>query len=284
MRIGMLPVDIHQEDPFELADYCEKHGFRATGYPHRAPYTSKDTAMLAKYRKAFEEKDIIIGEVGAWRNPFASDPVKAKENIDYIIDRLVMSDEMGARCTAMMVGNLCEGSGKVELDNMGDELYDRCVEMTRYILDMAKPKETKLGFEIFPFNFLDSTDMYIKLLKDIDRPQVTVHLDAINLINSPRLYLNSGSVMRDAVKRLAPFSIASLHFKDLILRPDQPNTVLEERPVGRGGLDLGALLKAVDEFLPEDTPVLMEHFPEPVYDEVLPYVLDLAKNVGVTRF
>jgi sugar phosphate isomerase/epimerase len=281
MRIGAILDQTYFEDPYELAYYYCSHGFRAADYPHAAPYTSKNTEELQRIRAAFEKYDVVIGEMSAWRNPFDPDPVKAKESVDYIIDRLVMADEVNAICAAEMVGNLCPDTGNVGAANFSDDFYARSVDMTRHIIDTAAPKRAKLGFEVFPFNFLDSTDMYIKYIKDVDRPQITAHLDAINLINCPRLYCNNAAVMRDAVKRLAPFGVGAMHLKDLVMHQHQPNTWLEEVPLGQGGLDIPALLKAIDEFLPKDTAVLMEHLPDHQYNEVLPVVKQMGKSVGI---
>jgi sugar phosphate isomerase/epimerase len=283
MRLGANLLQARFDDPEQLAEHYRAHGFRAAYFPEYVACTSKDTGELAKIREAFEKRDIVIGELGAWGNPFHPDPETAMENVAYIIDRLAMADEVGARCAAQMVGNRLAGK-PVGLgpENMSDEFYELSVDMTRHIVDQVKPRRAKLGFETFPFNFLHSTDMYVKYLRDIDRPQyVTAHLDAINLISSPLLYFSSGAVMRDAVKRLAPFGIAAMHLKDLIMHPREPNTHLEEVALGQGGIDIRALLKAVQEFLPVDTPVLMEHLPDAQYDEVLPVVIEMGKSVGV---
>ncbi|MDR1059669.1 MAG: sugar phosphate isomerase/epimerase [Clostridiales bacterium] len=283
MRLGANLLQARFDDPEQLAEHYKVHGFRAAYFPEYVTCTSKDTGELAKIREAFEKRDIVIGELGAWGNPFHPDPETAKENVAYIIDRLAMADEVGARCAAQMVGNRLAGTpAGLGPENMSDEFYALSVDMTRHIVDQVKPRRAKLGFETFPFNFLYSTDMYEKYLMDINRPQyVTAHLDAINLISSPLLYFSNGAVMRDAVKRLAPFGIAAMHLKDLIMHPREPNTHLEEVALGQGGLDIRALLKAVQEFLPVDTPVLMEHLPDAQYDEVLPVVVEMGESVGV---
>jgi len=276
-------IFINTEDPEEYAGFLEGRGFKAGNFPFPPPWeiNSKMTQVLSAMRNAFEKRNLVIAEVGAWRNPFHPDPEEAKRNIEFIIDRLAIAEEVGARCAVCCVGSA--GTGNIYADNISDEFYHWAIELYRKIIDAVKPKVTKMSLEILPFNFLDNAETYEKFHNDIDRKnQFGVHLDPVNLITSPRLYYRCSEVFTDAIKRLAPLGIVSMHIKDLIMHPSLPNTFLEEVPLGTGGLDIKSLLIAVEKYLPKDTPVMIEHLHNNFeYDKGAAYIRKIAKEIKI---
>jgi sugar phosphate isomerase/epimerase len=244
--------------PGEFTSFLQKNNFRAGYLPYEWHLKPGMNAELAEIRDTFRNRNIILAEVGAWRNPFVPDPVKAKENTEYIIERLALADELNARCAVCTIGSPSDNN--TDPANISDNFYDMAVEQYRLICDRVKPKYAKLCFELLPFNFLDSAEMYEKFIKDINRPKYAgIHLDPINLINSPRSYFCNSEIITGSIKRLAPYGIISMHLKDIKLHSDLPNTYLEEMPVGLGGCDIRSYLLTVHQCLPIETPVLIEH-------------------------
>jgi len=277
-------VFINTVDPEEYASFLEGKGYKAGYFPFSPTWKldSKMTSELAAFKKAFEKRNLVIAEVGAWRNPFDPDPEEAKKSIEFIIDRLAIADEVGARCTVCCIGSIVNGN--ISAFNMSNEFYNQALELYRKIIDAVKPKATRMAFEILPFNFLDNAETYEQFFKDIDRKNyMGIHLDPINLIVSPRLYYRSGEVFTDAIKRLAPLGIVSMHLKDLVLHPSLPNTFLEEVPMGLGGMDIKALLLAINKYLPKDVPLMLEHLNNNFeYDKAAAHTRMVAREVGLT--
>lgn len=267
-------------DPEERCAILAQKGYKAGYYPEFM-YSSKQTEELIRVRKAFEKYNLVIAEVGAWHNnPTHPDPEIAQRSTESLIDWLAVAEEVGANCMVNIVGSA--GEGLITPENYSKDYYDFVVEKTRYIIDQVKPKRTKMSYEILPFNFLDSVDSYEQLVLDVDRKEFAVHLDPINLIIDSRLYANNARVFEYAIKRLRPYGIASMHIKDLLLQSNFPNTHLDEVPLGEGGLDIAALLRAIERWLPSDTPVMLEHLPdEEAYDKATKVVRKIASENNI---
>jgi sugar phosphate isomerase/epimerase len=276
-------VYINSKDPEEYASFIDGKGYKA-GYfppPPQWNYDSKMTAELLLVKKAFDKRKLVISEVGAWKNPFDPDPNEAKSSIEYIIDRLAVAEEVGARCAVCCIGSIVNGN--ISAFHISDEFYHQAIDTYRKIIDAVKPKVAKMSFELLPFNFLDNAETYVQFVQDIDRKKyMGIHLDPVNLIVSPRLYYNCGQVFTDAIKQLAPLGVVSMHLKDLILHPSLPNTFLEEVPLGTGGMDIKTMLISIDKYLPKDTPLMLEHLNNNFqYDNAAAYARKVAAEVGV---
>ena len=50
-----------------------------------------------------------------------------------------------------------------------------------------------------------TVDDYLELIRAIDRTAFAVHLDPVNMIDSPRTYFNNGDLIRDCFQRLGPY-------------------------------------------------------------------------------
>ena len=277
MRLGghVFP---NTKDPEELVSLLAEKGYRAGYCPMGV--TSQDTDQLKRIREAFAAKDIVIAEVGAWSNPRCGTEEEKKKSVDYIIDRLAVAEELGARCCVNVIGTLGPGDSSVP-GNYSQEFFDETVDLARYIVGQVNPLRTKLAFEITPFTFLDGADGYEKLLKAIDRPGVAVHLDPINCIFTPRNYHECAEVFRYTVKKLAPFGICSVHLKDLYLQPALANVRIDEVIIGTGGMDYRALLTELNT-LPADTPVMLEHLEnDEQYDQAAASVRKTAAELGI---
>jgi sugar phosphate isomerase/epimerase len=261
--------------PDEFAAWLSRSGYKAGYLPYEWKIKPGMTKEVEEVRLAFKKYGIVLAEVGVWRNPFDPNPGRASENIDYIVDRLALADEVGARCAVNVIGSPSGHNG--DPLNVSNEFYERAIEVYRKIVDMVKPRITRMCFELLPFNFLDSAETYIRFMGDLNRPKYAgVHLDPFNVIVSPRLYYRSAEVFRDCVKRLAPLGVISIHLKDLLMHSHLPNTFIEEVPLGTGGVDIRAFLSAVDRYLPRDIPVMLEHLST---EEQFAHARDTVKKI-----
>jgi sugar phosphate isomerase/epimerase len=117
------------------------------------------------------------------------------------------------------------------------------------------------------------------LIAAIDRPAFAVHLDPVNMINSPQRFFGNGAFIKECVAKLGP-RIRSIHAKDVTLG-DGFITHLDEVRPGLGALDYYTFLREVDH-LDDDMPVMLEHLPdEEAYRLAAEYVRGVARSVGV---
>ncbi len=242
--------------PEEWEKLLVESRFRAVTAPFtcHTPRAERDA-----YRAACERHDVVIAEVGVWRNLFDPDPAAAAEAKEYAAAQLALADETGVPCCVNIAGTAgSAGWDAADPSNYTDETYERIVLSVRELLDRVQPKQVFYCLEPMPWMIPDSPEVYLQLIRDVDRPQFAAHMDFVNMINSPRRFLGAEAFIGSCVRQLAPY-IKSTHLKDSRMGLTRLTTVLEECSPGEGMLDFGAVLAILDRELPADAPVLLEH-------------------------
>lgn len=263
--------------PAEWEETLIASGFRAV----TAPFTC-DTPRteIQRLLEICEKHDVMIAEVGVWRNLF--DRTEGPANLDYAIRQLRLADELGIPCCVNVAGtDSPAGWDAADPGNFSREMYQRLVSSIRTIIDSANPKTAFYCLEPMPWMLPDSPDITLQLMKDVDRKQFAVHMDFVNMINCPRRFLDSEGFIEDCFAKLGPY-IKSTHLKDSRMDLTELTTVLHECSPGEGGLDFVRVLQIIDKHLPADAPVLLEHmstFDE--YRRAYDYVATKAKEAGV---
>lgn len=275
MRLGGQ-VFASYDDPEAWARKAKGYGYGAVNPPF-GPDADADTrqgfvALCARH-------DLRIAEVGVWNNPLDADPERRKEALDKAKRCLQLAEDLGAACAVNIAGSCGDRWDGPYAANLSQDTFDLIVEQVRDILRAVDPKRTAYTLETMPWVFPDSPETYVDLIRAIDHPGFGAHLDIVNMIVSPRLYFGNAEFSRHCVETLRPW-IKGVHLKDMAIRPDL-TVHLEERVPGDGGLDLGAMLRALDT-LPADTPVLLEHMhSEEDYLRAGEHVRKVAAESGV---
>ena len=277
VRLGG-PIFLKSDDPREQAAEHRRLGYSAAYCP--ADASLKDLSHIAKIRDAFSKENVVIAEVGAWKNMLDPDDSVRKANLDYVTERMALSDEVGARCCVDIAGSYNpEVWYGPHRDNLSAKFFDAAVANARHIIDSVKPKRTKFTYEMMGWNLPDNPDNYLKLIKAVDRPAFAVHVDICNIINSPGKFYNSTAVIEECFRKLGPW-IMSCHAKDLAW-PAELNVHFVEVIPGRGEVDYAAYLRELSK-LPADAPLMMEHLKTAEeYDEGKRYIESVAKRAGV---
>lgn len=271
IRLGGYGVPVESEDPAEIARAHTRFGYRSAYCPATE---LSDRDRINAIAKAFAREDVMIAEVAAWRNVTAPEPDKRRANVDYAIDRLALADEVGAKCAVTYIGTLANDSEfGPHPDNLTQVGFDLFVETARRIIDAVKPKRAKFAFEMMQWTLPDSPEVLLELIEAIDRPAFGAHLDPTNLVVSPRLYFNTGDLIRRCFSVLGPH-IVSAHAKDLVLGGEL-SLHLSEVPPGTGGLDYVTYLTQLDK-LDGRVPLLLEHLQMEQY----PAARDNVKRIG----
>jgi sugar phosphate isomerase/epimerase len=276
MRLGG-PVFIDSEDPEQIARAHRALGYRGGYCP---PVELEDKERIRAIREAFAKHDVTIAEVGVWNNLLEADAGKRKANMTAMKRALALADEVGALCCVNIAGSrnpqLWAGP---DAESLTQESFGAIVANAREIIDEVKPKRAKLTFEMMPWCFPDSADSYLDLVRAIDRTGFAVHLDIVNVINSPRRYFDTTAIIRECFAKLGPHILAC-HLKDIRLQGGL-TTHLDEVLVGEGGFDIATYLREADK-LPQEPPMLLEHLETAEqYEQARQYVVKLAGQIGV---
>jgi len=270
VRLGG-PIFLKSDDPRELAKEHRRLGYTAAYCPNGNP---------AEIRKAFAAEDVVIAEVGAWRNMLDTDPQKRRENLHYVAERLQLAEAVGARCCVDIAGSfnpdLWYGPHP---KNLSKEFFDQTVENCRNLIDEVKPKNTKFSIEMMPWSLPDGPDAYLKLIHAVDRKAFGVHLDVCNVINTPDRFYRNSEVISECFQKLRPW-ILSCHGKDLAWMAKGENNVhFQETIPGRGQIDYATYLK---ELTTVDAPLMLEHLnTAEEYAEARAYVRRVAQESNV---
>jgi sugar phosphate isomerase/epimerase len=274
IRLGG-PVFSDFKDPVEWIKALKSKGYSAGYCPVQ---TGTDEATVKAFENAARNAGILISEVGAWSNPISKNEKERKEAIKKCKDSLALADLMGAGCCVNISGSRGEQWDGPDSENLTPDTFEMIVQVTREIIDEVGPIRTFYTLETMPWAYPDSPDSYLDLIKAIDRKQLGVHLDPVNMINSPERYYNSGAFIKDCFKKLGPY-IKNCHAKDI--RLDSRLTVhLDEVLLGTGGLDYRVFLTELSKL--NNVPLMLEHLKtSEQYDQAAANVRKIGADCGI---
>ena len=277
LRLGG-PIFVNSEDPEELARAHTKLGYRAAYCPK---VSLKDSVRIRAMANAFAKEEVVVAEVGRWVNLFDPDPEKRRANLEHVTEGLALAEEIGALGCVDIAGSF---NSKVwygpHPDNFSQHFFDGAVENARKIIDAVKPKRAKFSYEMMGWTMPDSPDIFLKLLKAIDRGAFAVHLDPCNLVNSPSRFYCNTDLLNECFDKLGRW-IVSCHAKDLTWDVEMNVHFREVRP-GAGSMDYRTYLQRLAA-LPHEAPLMLEHLPNAEeYDKARLHLFDLAKQIGVS--
>jgi sugar phosphate isomerase/epimerase len=270
-----LPVPA-EDDPQVFARAHRAFGYRAAYCP---PVAVGDGERLRAIEAAFAAEDVVLAEIGIWRNLIAPEAEVRRANVAYACECLAIADAVGARCAVSYIGSFAPGTDYApHARNMGWECFDATVETVRRIVDAVKPRRAKFALEMMQYSLPDSVDCYLELIAAVDRPTFAAHVDPVNLVMTPRTYFNTGALVRDIFARLGEH-IVSCHAKDIVLH-HRAALHLDEVIIGDGVFDYRAYLGELDR-LGRDVPLMLEHLEGAEYAVARDRLFAIGRDLGI---
>ena len=276
MRLG-APLFKPSDTPDNWIAALQYHGYTAAYCPLK---DLNDPHLVQAYADAAKQNNVVIAEVGAFgNNPICPDDTLRKQSIENCQQKLALAEAIGARCCVNVSGSRSDNWAGPSANNYGEDTFDLIVESVRAIIDAVKPTRTSYALEMMPWAYPDSADSNLELIRAVDRPQLSVHFDPVNIINSPRRYYNNAQLIQDCFVKLGPY-IKSCHAKDILLHNKLTVHLDEVRP-GLGNLDYNIFLTELNK-LPSDTPLMIEHLKgEEEYAQAAEHIRSVAKQNGI---
>ena len=253
MRLGGSVMKTYAS-PKEWLAHVKELGYSAVVFPVDS---NASAAAIREYADVCRDHDLLIGEVGAWRNVMATDPKERQANLDWNIRQLELAETVGANCCVNISGSFAEYWDGYHPDLDTKETWDLVVSNTQHIIDAVKPTHTAYSLEPMPWMVPESPEQYLQLMKDIDRPAFKVHLDYCNMLNSIDRYRHASEFITHCFELLGPH-IVSIHAKDALIVQGGLPIVINEVIPGDGSLDLSLVTKLAHG-LGDDIPVFVEH-------------------------
>ena len=272
------PIFLKSDDPRELAAEHKRLGYSAAYCPD---LQIADSVRIRATETAFAETEVIIAEVGAWKNMLDPDESKRRANLAYVTERCALADAVGARCCVDIAGtyNPTVWYGP-NPKNLSKEFFDATVENCRHVIDSVKPKRTKFTIEMMGWSIPDGPDSYAELIRAVDRPAFGVHLDVCNGVNCPKRFYENSQYIGECFAKLGP-SIISCHAKDLAWIVEL-NVHFQEVVPGRGQIDYARYLTELSK-LPSGPPLMLEHLKTAEeYLEGANYIRRVGATAGVS--
>ncbi len=221
------------------------------------PLSSDDPKeKISEYVKAAKENDLLIAEVGIWRNAMAVDPKERKEMRDYAVAQLKLADRIGDRCAVNVAGAIGPRWDGHYRENFTSETRTEIVKMVREIIDRAEVSNTYFALEPMPWMIPTGPEDYARLIEEVNRDRFAVHMDIINMTNSADRYFDPESFIDRCVELLGD-KIKSCHIKDIHLK-EEYTLQLEECAPGKGEYPLRYYAEKMGELDP-DMPMILEH-------------------------
>ncbi|WP_174260186.1 sugar phosphate isomerase/epimerase family protein [Spirosoma endbachense] len=276
IRLGG-PLFDKYDQPDEWIAALKKQGYRAAYCPLK---TDAPADQIKAYEEAAKKANILIAEVGAWSNPLSTDSATAQTALKKCVDSLALAEAIGANCCVNISGsrNPAQWAGPHK-DNLTEATFEQIVAITRKIIQEVKPTRTYFALELMPWSYPDSVDSYLRLIKAINQKQFGVHLDPMNIIDSPRVFFNNGALIKECFKKLGPH-IRSCHGKDIILKEDVYTPQLVECRPGLGNMDYTVYLTELSKL--KEIPLMMEHLAtSEAYQEAAKYIRSVGAKEGI---
>ena len=271
MKLGIAMTLSHST----AEEWAEKHknfGCESVIFPCNCNDNDK---KIYDYLKAANDYGLTIAEVGAWCNPMSQ--TQSKVNIEYCKRQLELADLVGALCCVNIAGTsggtVWDGAYK---ENFLDSSYKRIVEITQEIIDSVNPRRTHYSLEPMPYMVPYSPQNYRQLLTDVNRTAFGVHLDIVNMINSPKKYFFN-TEFTDKCFDILGNEILSCHLKDIRLERGL-TLILKETFCGNGIFDIKNYIFQAEKVNP-DMPMIIEHLSdEQSYKDAVQYIKSLLRE------
>lgn len=252
MRLG-ISSPLEHSSPKEWAIKHKALGLESVNFPLSC---ENDDALIDEYVKQAKQNNLVIAEVGVWRNPLDFNEDARKKAFNYAVRQLELADRINSRCCVNIIGARGPRWDGAYKDNFTKETWKLGVKTIQDIIDAVNPKNTYFAIESMPWMFPTGPDEYLQLLESVGRDRFAVHMDIFNWINTPRRYFFNEDFISECFEKLGNH-IKSCHLKDVKME-DNYTLFFRETNAGNGGVNIRHLIKKGLSF-DKDMPFIIEH-------------------------
>lgn len=240
--------------------------------------------MVSELKAACKEYDIVIFEVGGYRNILHTDEAERQANLKHLARCLETADRIGCRMVGTVTGSRNPEGNKwgdnyaVHPDNWTLETWKLAISGIKQILKDTAGVKAVLGMEAQVTTNLDGPVAHRNLMEDVGSPRVKVNLDPTNMVHMLN-HFHTTELITQCFDMLGE-DIYGCHAKDSYVLPHSQTVHIQEVCPGRGNLDYETYLVRISR-LKWSRSLLPEHFPAEQVPEGLAYIRKVAAKVGV---
>ena len=275
MRLG-ISFTLPHATPEEWAAKNRALGLGAVVFP--VDHTAGDETVAA-YLETAEKYDLKIAEVGAWKNLLAPDPAEKAKNYAYVLGQCKLAEKVGAACCVDISGACGEVWDGGYPGNYSKETFYEVVATAKRLIAEAGMKKSAFTLEPMPWMLPWDAESYLELIDAVGSENFAVHMDAINLMNSPDRYFHCADFLKHTFSLLSG-RIRSVHVKDVALQRTL-TLHLKEVPIGEGGFDIPTYARLAENES-ADIPFIIEHLgKEEEYLKAIEAVKGILEKEGI---
>jgi sugar phosphate isomerase/epimerase len=232
---------------------------------------------IANWRRQLAENELEVAQVGGW----ACKPLRPSPETEQIARGAVAAAaEIGAPRIVLGAGTKNPNHSFCgHPDNFTDAAIIEAASNLKSLARAAEAAGVLVTLEIHFATVLCDWEACRKLIEAIGSPAVKINLDAANIIRYQD-YWNSSAYIRAGVESLGTL-IETCHAKDVVMH-DALHLHIDECPAGEGCLNYAYIIGLVDEHLPSDTYMVVEHTPLDRLPAAIAYIRESAAEADAT--
>ena len=264
---------------------------RETGYTAANtgpdPWYSMSDSQLRELQDALRQHDVVVFEIGGYRNLLHTDETVRQENIKRIAYCLEAADKIGCPMVGTISGsrnpkgNEWGDNYAVHPDNWTLETWNLLIESIRQILKDTAGIKAVIGMEAQVTTNIDSPLAHRRLSEDVGDERLKVNLDPTNMIHLYN-HFHTTELINECFDLLGE-DIVGCHAKDSYVLPHSQTVHVQEVCPGRGNLDYETYLVRLSR-MKWPRSILPEHIPADQYSEAGAYIRKIAAKVGVKMY
>ncbi|MCE5249742.1 sugar phosphate isomerase/epimerase [bacterium] len=247
-------------------------------------YSAKDSE-IKELKSALKEYDVVIFEVGGYRNMLHPDESIRQEYLKHLARCIETADKVGCQMVGTITGSRSPigvefvDNYNVHPDNWTQETWDFTIKSIKQILNDTAGMKAALGMEAQVTTNLDGPKAHRRLMDEIGSERVKTNLDPTNMIHLYNYY-HTTELINECFDLLGE-DIFGCHAKDTYIFPHTQTVHVQEVCPGRGVLDYETYLVRLSR-MKWPRSLLPEHIPGDQFAEAEAYIRKVAEKVGVT--
>jgi sugar phosphate isomerase/epimerase len=231
MEVGIF-ARTYQRPTLEAAlDAVVAHGFRHVQFNMAVaglkPMSAQiDPAVVRRIRLAFDERGLTMTTLSGTFNMAHPDETVRQEGLERLEVLMSVAGELGTNFVTLCTGTRDPNNmWRYHPDNTSQQAWNDAMQTIGEAAEIAREYDVRLGIEPEPGNIVSNSAKALKVLKELDSPDLAIILDPANIIDGiPEDEIDT--TIDSAVKRLG-YRTLSIHGKD---RDASGNVV----PAGKG--------------------------------------------------
>lgn len=271
MRLGTSSPLQHED----AAHWAEKHKSLGLGAVNFHLTCRDDPKLVDEFVAEARKNDLMIAEVGVWRNTMDLNDENRQKAVAYTIGQLELADRIGAQCCVNILGARGPRWDGAYKDNFSKETWKLGVKTIQQIVDAVNPRNTYFTVESMPWMYPTGPEEYLHLLEDVARDRFAVHMDVFNWMTTPQRYFGNEEFVDECFQKLGRY-VRSCHLKDVKMEENY-TVFFRETFAGNGGVNIRHLIETACSYDPE-MPFIIEHLDsDGDYLQSVAYIQNLMK-------